>query len=375
MQDSFEIVEQSVGAKVVILGAGSLGSTNILLQSKKRGLDVSDALGHNFSTNGDDIGVCFNSEQSIRPIGRGLDEVVEIGHGPGPCTVGVIDMRDRPGKSLEDGYILQDSTPPCCVDINYNNFLQDTEGTKSQMRDEDEDIQHVQGISVDGIGVVQRKWAGMRTYKDRRESGDRSTSEEKLIFGDRNESDDRKPSQDKARRELRKLFSADPFENTLALLGLSNDKAVGELKLDEQNGRVWVHHPTLDRGLNETEMRSGMKSASEGLKGEFIPNPPWKGVILRLQNTKGIITVHPLGGCPMGQYGEVGVVNHAGQVYKENGGELHEGLYVVDGAIIPRSLGVSPALTISMIAERCMRLMVAKYGWKIDYEKWKHMRK
>lgn len=48
-----------------------------------------------------------------------------------------------------------------------------------------------------------------------------------------------------------------------------------------------------------------------------------------------------------------------------------EGLYVVDGAIVPVAVGVNPTLTISCIAERCMRLLAKREGWHIDYDTFK----
>ena len=39
----------------------------------------------------------------------------------------------------------------------------------------------------------------------------------------------------------------------------------------------------------------------------------------------------------------------------------------MDGAIIPTSVGVNPVMTISILAERCCRLLIEDAEWKIDY--------
>jgi cholesterol oxidase len=49
-----------------------------------------------------------------------------------------------------------------------------------------------------------------------------------------------------------------------------------------------------------------------------------------------------------------GVVDHRGRVYDPtaSGVGVHQGLYVMDAAVIPTAVGVNPLLTISALAER-----------------------
>ncbi|MDH5324984.1 MAG: GMC family oxidoreductase [Gammaproteobacteria bacterium] len=61
---------------------------------------------------------------------------------------------------------------------------------------------------------------------------------------------------------------------------------------------------------------------------------------------KDLATPHPMGGCRMADSKANGVVDHKGEVYS------YPGLYVADGSILPRSIGLNPSRTIAALAER-----------------------
>jgi cholesterol oxidase len=73
--------------------------------------------------------------------------------------------------------------------------------------------------------------------------------------------------------------------------------------------------------------------------GHPFPLPTWLA-------SHELITPHPLGGCNMASSPDQGVVNHLGEVFG------YKNLYVADGAIVPRPLGVNPSRTIGALAER-----------------------
>jgi cholesterol oxidase len=80
------------------------------------------------------------------------------------------------------------------------------------------------------------------------------------------------------------------------------------------------------------------KEVADGLGGKFQKNP--------LSYFNRTITVHPLGGCPMGNHRKEGVVDPWGEVFD------YPGLYVADGSVMPGPIGVNPALTIAAVADR-----------------------
>lgn len=62
-------------------------------------------------------------------------------------------------------------------------------------------------------------------------------------------------------------------------------------------------------------------------------------------------TAHILGGCAIGPDAEHGVIDRKNRVYG------HEGIYVIDGSMMPANLGVNPSLTITALAEHAMSLI------------------
>lgn len=67
-------------------------------------------------------------------------------------------------------------------------------------------------------------------------------------------------------------------------------------------------------------------------------------------------TAHILGGCPMGESPETGVVNERFEVHG------YPNCYILDGSIIPCNLGVNPSLTITALSEYAMDQIPEKEG-------------
>jgi cholesterol oxidase len=81
-----------------------------------------------------------------------------------------------------------------------------------------------------------------------------------------------------------------------------------------------------------------MAAVAEELGGRLSMNPT--SLLRRL------ITVHPLGGCPMAVDARRGVVDDHGESFG------HPGLFVADGSVMPGPVGANPSLTIAALAER-----------------------
>ena len=144
---------------------------------------------------------------------------------------------------------------------------------------------------------------------------------------------------------------------------MSHDSASGRLVLEDD--RLTLAWPGAKDEPVYAAPRRGAGGAGRPGGGSYVKNP-LAGTMMGQQPA----TAHPLGGCGMGRERGDGVVNHKCQVFDAGAGagsaDVHEGLYVMDGSVMPRSLGVNPLLTITALAERAMLHLAADRGLAFD---------
>ena len=290
-----------VFADLVVLAAGTLGSTQILMRSRAEGLAVSPRLGSRFSGNGDVLAFAHDAEVPVRGVGTGRRPPTPE-TSVGPCITGMVDLTADRSRALlvEEGAIPGALRPlmPAAFAV------------------------------ASEAGGGGGPWAFARR-----------------VWG-------------RLRRSPRRLLAwrGGALDDTLTYLVMSDDAGDGQLRLNGDTVQVdWVgagDRPVFDRNAEVLQKMS----ASVGAK--FVGNP-----LSTPMFNDSLVTVHPLGGCPMADDGSRGVVDHAGRVFTGTDGEVHDGLVVADGAIVPRPLAVNPLLTISALAERASDLLAAEREW------------
>jgi cholesterol oxidase len=125
--------------------------------------------------------------------------------------------------------------------------------------------------------------------------------------------------------------------SSLPLLAMGRDIPDGRLYLNEGNSKWMDSTWTTKTSLRYFDhVQAQMKKISDALRGHMEINPTY------LLNR--VITVHSLGGSPMSDDPDQGVVDKYGQVHGV------PGLYVADGAVMPGPVGANPSLTIAAFA-------------------------
>ncbi|MDX1803219.1 MAG: GMC oxidoreductase [Alcanivorax sp.] len=259
---------RQIRADKVIVAAGSVGSTELLLRCRdqyKTLPKLSPALGQGWSSNGDFATPALYNDRQISPT-------------RGPTITSAIDYLDGDDKGAR--YFVEDGGLPDVL----GNLLEHL-GKQKRFR-------------------MTRLGAAMLEYGD----------------------------------------NSDPFAHIMPWFGQAMDEPGGVFSL----GRRWYWPWKKDRLKLKWDYRAAQK-AVQGLAdrhqtltratgGRAMTPASWRWF-------KNLVTPHPLGGCNMADTVDRGVVNHAGEVFN------YPGLYVVDGATVPRALGLNPSRTIAALAE------------------------
>jgi cholesterol oxidase len=123
----------------------------------------------------------------------------------------------------------------------------------------------------------------------------------------------------------------------LPLLGMGRDIPEGRMRLDDGLLDVAWSKDGASKAYFD-KLRETMHTIADELGGSFQDNPLWW--------LSKVITVHALGGCPMGRDGNEGVVDAWGRVHGV------PGLHIADGSVMPGPVGPNPSLTIAALADR-----------------------
>lgn len=300
--------------KRLVLAAGAIGSTEILLKSintirtSGQKLKLSSRLGMGYSTNGDLLGVVTPTKTNIHAT-------------RGPIVTSAIKFNEGLGFV----YTIEDSSIPKMFS-GISRLLSQGNSFRSLLAFVGT------GSTQSIINMITQNPSGVAV---------RNTN-------------------------LPIQASEEDLANTLLLSGMGTDTSDGIVKLQDS----WKNNP--DRDMNAlnvlnvefdpnklaplfTKMRNNMERIAKylGKSGsKSFSTPLWDPT-----NVNGSLTIvlHNLGGCSMGKDRDNGVVNNFGQVYKGDAAtvtETYPDFYVVDGGIVPTSIGVNSSLTISALAFR-----------------------
>lgn len=312
-----------VTAKRVILAAGTLGSTEILMRSQTAVLRFSSKLGENFSGNGDMIASALDV---LYPVNAVANEQIEPhARKVGPTITSTVDWRtDDPQTSL----VVQDLAVP---------------------------------------GPLRRLFEEAFTTADVLRG---------LVRGDCSIHPGKPDRPDEAQ------VSPATMAHSLVVALIGRDDASGKLVFgksamdDDADGMLTVQWPELraDKRFAQHHLRLQAALKAAGLGGRVIDNPLWRPLSDKMERVFGqqrgpLVSVHPLGGCAMADSSSHGVTDDLGRVYdaaehtaSASPVTIHEGLVVLDGSIVPTSLGINPALTISVLALRAITQLKVAWG-------------
>ncbi|HYS74038.1 MAG TPA: GMC oxidoreductase [Thermoplasmata archaeon] len=389
-------VLKSIWTKRLVVSAGTLGTVELLKKSvARKGLSLSDRLGQHFSTDGDLLGFMTV-----------LDDKHQVDNTRGPINTSHV-MFNEGGKfafSIEDTGISNMVADLFATSFEFQAAKKAnvpfTQRLKLFLRFPGmAPLTLLLGLTPSRlIGVLSKVWTNdlVRSFR----LG--------MVQPESLKAQGTNPDP-KTQRFLRDLFDllftdadqplASPAERLKKFFVFScmgRDNADGTLDLSpgwekiEEKSTVVGERLRLDYSLEKNKaifdkIIEGMRALAEAVEpggGQRVVTPTWDETKpphwLGLypswspfflsqvpeeepDDPRKLVVLHPLGGCKMAESRDRGVVDSYGRVFTNDGSsdaDLYPDFYVVDGSIVPDSLGVNSSLTISAIAFRSAEKMV-----------------
>jgi cholesterol oxidase len=261
---------RTFSSKFVVIAAGSLGSTELLLRSRTAGTlqNLSTRLGEAWSSNGDFLTPAIHPFRDVQP-------------GRGPTITAAIDLLD--GEYMSQAIFVEDGGLP---DLAWNALEQaSTDPTANDL--------------------LKRTTATLMPV----------------------------------------LASINILRRVMPWFAQARDAADGRLSL--RNGKLFLEWDIAASEETITAVASVHRKLAMLTEGLALTPLPWT-------MGRDLITPHPLGGCNMGATAATGVVDESGEVFG------HRGLFVADGAIVPKAIGLNPSRTIAALAEHVAAGLVGR---------------
>src|SRR5215472_1576797 len=305
----------------VIVAAGCVGTTELMLRCKERGTlpHLSDQVGFGFSTNGDYLAFL-----------RETDYHVNLNRGPVTTSFAHFNTPESgPNADPIKFHTIEDQGVP--------RALASLVGTGVPFMQSLSKGRHLSNRFFIALTVIRYGWSRLADYvtalfrNSAVRQGQFSSEDEKTV-------------------------------RMMCCVAMGRDASVGRFRL----GRGWrdtalrirredgkrFHEDPIYREIDGTLARFAATLTS---RKDLSFENPFLSPTSALLGGKSIALSHPLGGCIMGTSAANGVVDEFGRVFDastEGGRGVHPGLYITDAAAIPTALGVNPSLTISALALR-----------------------
>ncbi len=279
----------TITANQLILSAGTLGSTYLLLKNRDKFRNISNKLGTRFGGNGDLISFALRATET--KDGKKQPRVMDGSHGP--VITSTIRMPDALDGGEGRGFYLQDAGYPGFVDWMLEMFQAPSAFWRQRVY-----LTRLLCSFIQGTGPANSDLS----------------AEVSQLFGDTS-------------------LSA----GMLPLLGMGRDIPDGTMRLTK-SGNLDVDWVKKRSQTFFDRLRKTMEQVAEALGADFLDNPTWY-----LGRT---IAAHPLGGCPMARNESEGVVDAYGEVFN------YPGFFIADGSVMPGPVGPNPSLTIAALSDR-----------------------